>query len=552
MREVPKKFTNSGFDLWGWLRTLGEVYGREYLFAVFCFQHLLKGFVVVYMYTSMDFVFRGYRVPAPRLQTLRSLVFMPWALKPVLGIVSDTCPVLGYRKTPYLCAFVLLGTSAFTAVGFYSFALSLESTVAAMFAMSMQIAACDLLTEATTAERLRKHPEHGPSMMSFVVGGNTLGSIVATSTIGWVLERYGPFGPYAMCTLPSAFVLLPALANCIGEQPQTPESTRERRRFFASQCEVLALVGAVGVGSLLLAGIGSSTLEVGTRFLVVTLVTLGLIGAFTGFLNPTIGCMNAFFFLQSTSTISIDGGTFYFFTDGDESFPLGPHFSVWFYTTGLGVASSVCGLLGLWIYSHLMTGWRYRGLFVVSNLCWCVVSAASVLVFTRQNLLLGIPDRAFMLGGTVLQNVFEQWAYVPGGVLLSQVCPTGMEATMFALLAGCQNLGRAAAGYFGSFMLAYLEVSPDGTARDKTQFRKLWEAAVLQALAPLVTLWMVPTMIPDASQTERIVGDDDEAAVSCSPWRRLRGGHPRGGDVAVAAQGYGSLDPSPPSAQDHC
>jgi len=71
---------------------------------------------------------------------------------------------------------------------------------------------------------------------------------------------------------------------------------------------------------------------------------------------------------------------------------------------------------------------------------------------------LHIPDYAFVLGGTVLQKVFDSWTYLPAGVLLSQMCPKGMEATMFALLAGCSNLGRGVASYFGAFMLLYLDV----------------------------------------------------------------------------------------------
>merc|ERR1719502_2438544 len=109
-----------------------------------------------------------------------------------------------------------------------------------------------------------------------------------------------------------------------------------------------------------------------------------------------------------------------------------------------------------------MTHWRYRNIFLFCNFSWCVISCFSVLVYTRWNLDIGIPDYVFVLGGTVLQNVFERWTYLPAGILLSQMCPEGMEATMFALLAGCSNLGRGCATYFGAFILVYLDITPDG------------------------------------------------------------------------------------------
>lgn len=83
------------------------------------------------------------------------------------------------------------------------------------------------------------------------------------------------------------------------------------------------------------------------------------------------------------------------------------------------------------------------------------------------------------------------------------MCPEGMEATMFALMAGCENLGRAVATFLGSYILARVGVDPDGTD-DESQFAGFWQAAAIQAIAPLLMLVLLPIMIPDALQTDRI------------------------------------------------
>lgn len=54
----------------------------------------------------------------------------------------------------------------------------------------------------------------------------------------------------------------------------------------------------------------------------------------------------------------------------------------------------------------------------------------------------------------------------PGVVILSQLCPPGLEATMYALLAGCHNLGGTIASATGAWVLQVLEVQPAG-AKDK-------------------------------------------------------------------------------------
>ena len=50
----------------------------------------------------------------------------------------------------------------------------------------------------------------------------------------------------------------------------------------------------------------------------------------------------------------------------------------------------------------------------------------------------------------------------PGVVILSQLCPPGLEATMYALLAGCHNLGGTISSATGAWVLQVLEVQPSG------------------------------------------------------------------------------------------
>merc|ERR1719335_802908 len=197
--------------------------------------------------------------------------------------------------------------------------------------------------------------------------------------------------------------------------------------------------------------------------------------------------MNLLFFLQTSLAISIEGATFYFFTDDSSEYPDGPQFSIWFYTTGVGLVASVCNILGMIIYNAKMKTWRYHSLFIFSNLLVCFVSLMGIMVYTRFNRKIGIPDHLFVLGGAVLNSIFHQWMWIPGVVLLSQLCPKGVEATMYALLAGCHNLGLSTASYLGACMLKVLHISPSGAENEGHNFDNLWVAALIQALAPVVT-----------------------------------------------------------------
>jgi len=250
-------------------------------------------------------------------------------------------------------------------------------------------------------------------------------------------------------------------------------------------------------------------------------VAVVVITAFTMLLHPMIGRMNCFFFIQTCCVVDISGASFYFFTDSRTQYPEGPHFSKIFFASALGVFVAILSLVGMAIYNRFMQHWRYHGLFLFANILVCIVSLSSLLVYTRYNLVLGIPDTVFVLSTWGIWAIVHMWMWLPGVVLMSQLCPEGLEATMYALLAGCHNLGLATASYIGASLLKVLEVSPTGAVGESEQFRYLWVAAAVQAIAPALTLFMLPMMIPNARQTDKLL-DTGTSAVDGSPWQRLR------------------------------
>jgi len=245
--------------------------------------------------------------------------------------------------------------------------------------------------------------------------------------------------------------------------------------------------------------------------------------AFSLVLKPVIAKVNAFFLVQTAASLSIGGGAFYFYTDTPEQYPEGPHFSQEFYTSVLGIISSICALAGVWTYQHFASEWTYRRLLLTTNIVASALSLTDVVLFTRMNVRWGIPDHAFVLGSSVLSSVIGQWMWMPGVVILSQLCPTGMEATMYALLAGCHNLGMSVASNVGALVLEWLDCQPSGQPNETIQFKNLWVASLLSTMMPALTLVLLPWLIPDAKQTDRLLEEHDRDATEGSLLRRLMG-----------------------------
>ena len=125
----------------------------------------------------------------------------------------------------------------------------------------------------------------------------------------------------------------------------------------------------------------------------------------------------------------------------------------------------------------------------------------------------------FHQGTGALQNVMNQWQWMPQVIILSYFCPKGMEATMYALLAGCHNLGNTIASSWGALLLETLEINPNGSTGESDQFTNLWKASLLASVLPLISVVALFHFIPDVKQGDRIV-DPNASATRDSMWRR--------------------------------
>lgn len=233
--------------------------------------------------------------------------------------------------------------------------------------------------------------------------------------------------------------------------------------------------------------------------------------------------MNLFFFMQNSVSLGLHGAAFYFFTDAQDQFNHGPHFSASFYVTGIGMAAGICNLLGMMLYNMVAKRWHYHTILIGSNIFLCFIHALNCIVFARWNLLVGIPDEVFMLCSSALQSVVAQFCWLPATVLLAQMVPDGLESSLYALLAGSANLATGIANYFGAFILEQLGVSPSGRNNESAMFEHFWIAALLASVAPLLPLLFIRRLIPDAYQTDVILVSCRHSATTGSLYERWFG-----------------------------
>lgn len=100
-----------------WERLFGN-FGWRFVTLLFSAYGGVKGVVNILTYTSFLPYLRdavGVTDPA-QYQAFFTVSRLPWALKPLIGALSDTVPLWGYHKRPYLIGSAVTGTAAAVAL----------------------------------------------------------------------------------------------------------------------------------------------------------------------------------------------------------------------------------------------------------------------------------------------------------------------------------------------------------------------------------------------------------------------------------------------------
>eukprot|EP00747_Dinoflagellata_sp_TGD_P148456 gnl/TRDRNA2_/TRDRNA2_176925_c0_seq1.p1 gnl/TRDRNA2_/TRDRNA2_176925_c0~~gnl/TRDRNA2_/TRDRNA2_176925_c0_seq1.p1 ORF type:complete len:606 (+),score=111.32 gnl/TRDRNA2_/TRDRNA2_176925_c0_seq1:132-1820(+) len=488
-----------------WLPSLPWEFGWQLLALLFCAQHVTKGFVNGFTGAALQYVFQSYSVSAPRIGVLSAVIALPWALKPAIGVLSDTCPFFGFSKMPYMVISTSAGVGALAILGLFQSDLSLDTVVCLLFIVSLYMSCVDLLSEAVYARELRTKPASGPTLLSYVWGGITIAGIVATLLSGFILtiNDGSPWEIFNVAVLPASLVLMPAAMNWMKEPRLSDAQVQVQREHIYQQRESVVLAFVMLVATLILVFSGMCLSTVSNAYMSF-FVSAAVLFAFSVSLHPTIAKVNAFTLIQGCMSVSIQGASFYFMVDNVDQYPEGPHFSTSFYNVVLPLVGSIMSLVGIWFYNHCAGTWTYQKMYMIGNLVGCVCSLFDVVFFMRANRWIGLDDHFFVIGSSSIQSVLSQWLWMPSVVLLSQLCPKGMEAIMYANLAGCANLGSTIAGSFGALLLQNLGVAPNGSIGESAQFNNLWVAALVASVLPLIPVITVPWFIPDKLNTEPI------------------------------------------------
>jgi folate/biopterin transporter len=368
---------------------------------------------------------------------------LPWMVKPLFGFISDGLPIFGYRRRPYLILSGFLGTLSWVALG-----TVVHSAWAAMVAIalgSLSVAFSDVIVDSLVVERARVESlGDAGSLQSLCWGTTALGGVLTAYFSGSLLQY---FSTRTVFEITAVFPLIVSVvAWLISESRVT-----EKPNWEVVWQQLGQLKQAVSQKSIWM---------------------------------PT-----AFLFLwQATPTTE---SAFFFFTTNELGFD--PEF-----LGRVRLVTSLAALVGVWLFQRFLKNLPYRVIFGWSTVISTVIGLSTLLLVTHANRALGISDRWFSMGDSLVLTVMGQIAFMPVLVLAARLCPPGVEATLFALLMSVVNLAGLLSYESGALLMHWFGI----TDHNFNNLTLLVLITNLSTLLPLPLLGWLPAAEATADQTE--------------------------------------------------
>ncbi|UPQ97416.1 folate-biopterin transporter [Chloropicon primus] len=492
----------------------------------------VKGVLYTFVMSGQLPYFQKYvGITGIEYQKYKLVSSLPWAMKAWIGLISDNYPIRGYNKRYYLYISTFVGAVSFAILGIVEINQATAFFAALLlFFASLDMATADLLCEGKYAEKMMEKPETSSDLVSWVWGVYQLGCLSASLFIGPISDNYSPKIIY-LCAVPFALQFLVPLYN--GYLPEEkvkpaleqatqvdiekkeklsvwiamlPRKMREKPRVF-----VMAFLTAL---SALLLGVVHLVGTEGQQLAYSLGASVMLCVCSSWALPSVLSNANIYMFLCQVLYIQVNGAQDYFYTAGKECFD-GPSFSFSYYTTYTVIVGSVAAWLGVVLFQAWMRDWNFRRVFWLTTFVRVIGSIFDICIAKRWNLNIGISDKTmYMFGDAVIYNIVYQMDFMPSVVLTSKVCPKGLESTIYALLAGMQNMGQNVSQSLGAYMITAMGVKtackPSVDEECDCDFSNLPQLLfICHMFLPLLTIPLTFVLIPNIKMTDPIeVGGD--------------------------------------------
>ena len=362
---------------------------------------------------------------------------IPWMIKPLYGFISDSFPLFGYHRKPYILLSGIIGCAAWVCLGTVVHTSSMATMMILLSYLSIAIS--DVIIDSIVVQRARIETEANVgSLQSICWGSTAIGGLCTAYFSGLLLEYFSPRAVFLITALFPLIIL--SVTWLIAEQPV--DKNEQNKKDNNTKNQLVQIRAAITKEAILL---------------------------------PTL----FIFFWHATPKAE---AAFFYFTTNELHFD--PEF-----LGRVQLVTSFASLIGVWVFQRYLKTIPFRVMFTWGILLSTALGMTTLLLVTHTNRLLGIDDHWFSLGDSLIITVIGKIVFMPILVLSTKLCPPGIEATFFALLMSVLNLGGTVSYGLGSVMMQWLGIT-------ESNFDSLWLLIIITNCSSLIPIFLIK-WLPD-------------------------------------------------------
>lgn len=549
-------FILSGFGLRPFMRSLNDAYGWRYSASVVAQYGLNQGAGMNLLLLSIKFyAFSALKIETAEWGRLQGFSAIPWQLKALFGILSDTLAVRGLHRSPYLILGGLLGfTGALMLTVLPASMLPAAGLALLLLLCNLNVAMGDVVVDATIAVKCREVPERAAQLQSLSWGAFGLFGAVAVACGGYMVEYASPRLPFGLSAGCACAVLVPAALGWLERREGSArpwfrcvmsELCADRTGSLVLLAALIVGVYSVALGTIQLAIGGSNPTAVaaitvaGNCTLCVLLYAVlrrvdavmakailfaflrGAIVPSTEILfawshDPSKGdtrcwtedeCEAEFCPSNTTDILPVDWEQADFRAAENTTCYVDPLSTTelvcgWSKAreypclqpsvySWLGVASMLSIVAGTTLYSSYFVRWRFRTMLASAQLFLALTGIVD-LIFVTRLWASWLPDWALILfGDTVFTTIVDRLGDMAFFIFCAKLCPPKVEGSMFALQMGLSNFGSNAGLYLGTAILEIFYPKLHAP-----EFEGLTSYITLRSALRLLPILLVPFLVP--------------------------------------------------------
>lgn len=420
--------------------------------GIYFIQGLSQGGLSGLFYLPISFMLRDHLgFDQSQLAYFRGLVLIPWAVKPLYGLLSDFVPIFGYRRKSWFIVAASVGISCSVYLALFC-DYTANQLLMFMVGQALSFAFCDVLCDAIMVEWGK--PLNLVDKFQGVQWASISSAAVPAGLCAGLIAVYLSYQQmFFLMAIPSAAVLILALFLVPEKRYQYKEIKKSGTASIVNLAEAVAVIVFVGLFAFLLLVLNSIIWQIDKIELLLLLAPFLILGSLCFLFRKILNGMTYFciiFLFWWDFSIWLNVAPFFYY----QTYTLG--FSKMFMGT-LQTIGSIGGVIGALLFlalSRRKIFWKER--FIVETSLASMLKWAGfigVVVILTNFLLMGVKSAIVLTIGTVF---IYQFARLTMLVLAAEFCPKQIEGTFFALLMSVCNLGssmseRASGFLFGIF-----------------------------------------------------------------------------------------------------